>query len=232
MVIKRTVDAYEKLNLPVAEAYKVLRENLKFCTLDSDLKTLTITSVMPKDGKTTVSFNLAIATAQAKKKVLLVDADFRKPFTSKRVNPSHNIGLSEFVNSDKYDIGDIIGNTTMKNLSYVSCGKTLENPAEMVSSVRFNEFLQKVKKEFDIVILDTPPLSSVIDGVVVASQTDATILVVRSGGVSKDKLIRAKEQLKLANANLVGTVLNRISRHDYKKYFSYYKYYKKFEKAN
>lgn len=214
----------DQLNIPVEEAYKVLRTNIQFCGFNKDIKTLTITSFAPGEGKTTTAINLAISKAKSGMKVLLIDADLRKPVLLKHISSNNPTGVSNYI-SGTAPLEEIICATNIENLYVIACGPKPPNPAELVGSSRFAELLDKVKESFDSIIIDTPPLGSVIDGAVIASQTDATLLVIKARSVSSQNVKRIKDQLDKVKANVLGVILNKVSKSDYKNYYSYYDYY-------
>ena len=214
----------DKLNTPVEEAYRVLRTNIQFSSFDKKLKTLAITSCYPSEGKTTTSMNLAISMAKTGSKVLLVDADLHKPMILKHLGGSNVAGLSNLI-SGRATLEEVVNKTTVEGLFFIACGPKPPNPAEMVGSNRFKEFLNTVSEQYDIVIVDTPPLGSVIDCALIAAITDGTLLVVASKAVEYKVVQRVKEQLVKANANIIGVVLNKVVKSDYKNYYNYYNYY-------
>lgn len=212
------------LNAPAEEAYKVLRSNIQFCSIDKRIKTLAITSCSPGEGKTTTAINLAISMARASKRVLLVDTDLRKPMLAKYLTAQNTMGLTNYI-SGQVSIDDIICSTTEENFYFIGCGPVPPNPAEMVSSETFKRFVEAVQKDFDIVIFDTPPLGNVIDSAIISSYTDGTLIVIKSKSVDFHLAQRVKEQLENANAKILGVVLNRLKKSEYKGYYSNYKYY-------
>ena len=174
----RTYDLYDKLNPPVEEAFKVLRTNLQFCSAEKKLRTLTIVSSSPKEGKTSVAINLAISTARSGQKVILVDADLRKPMLIKRLGGKDFVGLSSFL-AGEVSLSEAICTTSIDNLHYLSCGPKPKNPTELIASPAFSSFIKAIEEFYDMVIIDTSTLGSVIDAAIIASQTDGTIIFQR-----------------------------------------------------
>lgn len=213
----------DRLNTPVEEAYKVLRTNIQFCSAGEKIKTITITSCASGEGKTTTSINLAVSMAKAGAKVLLIDADLRKPMLLKHLS-SNLKGLSNLI-SGTATFDEVINSTNVENFYYISCGPKPPNPVELLGSERFIEKLGKLEDLFDTIIIDTPPLGSVIDCAVIASKVDATLIVVKTKSISLQKIQRVKEQLDKVNARVLGVVLNRVSKGDYSSYYSYYDYF-------
>lgn len=212
------------LNLPVEEAYRVLRTNIQFCGVSKPIKTLSITSNRSGEGKTTTSINLAVSVAKSGKKVLLVDADMRKPARYKHFGDNSEKGLSSLI-SNNATLDEVINETNISNLYFIACGPKPPNAAELVGLSEFNRFVETVREQFDMVIIDTPPLGSVIDSAIIASQTDCSILVIETNSVSYNNAVRMKEQLEKANARVLGVVLNKMNKGEYKNYYNHYNYY-------
>lgn len=206
------------------EAFKALRANIQFYIQSKNIKTITITSYSPDEGKTTTSLNLAIAMAQIGMSVLYVDADLRKPMIFKELGYDDFRGLSNLL-MKQIVLEEAVRNTNVDGLYVVPCGIKPYNPAELVSSQELTDFLQVVKKQYDMVIIDTPPLGSVIDSAIIAAQTDGTILVIASNKVKGVNAQMMKNQLKKAKANILGVVLNKVNKSDYKYYYGGYDYY-------
>jgi len=219
-----TGNIQEKISAPVEEAYKVLRTNIQFCGFDKRIKTITITSCGPGEGKTTTSINLAVSFAKSGMKTLLLDTDLRKPMLAKHLGGNAQVGLTTLI-AGKSELGDTINSTNIENLYYMPCGPKPPNPAELIGSDKFKGFLGEVRELFDIIILDTPPLGSVIDCAIISSLTDGTILLIESSAVEYANAQRVKEQLEKANARVLGVVLNKVTRNDYRNYNYYYYYY-------
>lgn len=212
-------NVYEKVNLPIEEAIKTLRANIQFCSNEKRIKTLAVVSYNPKEGKTSVAINLSISMAKTGIKTLFVDADMRKPMVAKRLGSKEMIGLSSYLRGS-VALDEIICETSVENLYYVSCGPKAINPAELINSFMFTNFLRTIENVYDIVIIDTSALGSVIDGAIIASQTDGTLMVISSRKLQAKKAERLKEQLDNANARIIGVVLNKVSKRDYNLYNS------------
>lgn len=222
----RDFNVLDQLNMPAEEAYRVLRTNMQFCALDKDLKTIAVTSTFAGEGKTTTAVNMAISMAKVGKKVLYVDGDMRKAISSKDVFEKVAAGLSNYL-SRMDDFDSVVNETNIPNLYIVPCGVRPPNPAELLNTQRFREFLREAGELFDMVILDTPPLGSVIDCAIIANHTDGVILVIRRKTADYNKILRVKQQLEKADARILGVVLNKIGRSDYKSYYKYYDYHNK-----
>lgn len=217
-------EIYKQSNLIVEEAYSFLIANFNFCNYDNKLKSIALLSCTPSEGKTTIAINLSINFAKNGFKTLLVDADLRKPVVAKRLSEEIEKGLSNYL-TQGLNINDVIKKSNIENLDYLPCGSKVMNPSAMLSSISFIQFIKEVSLKYDLVIFDTPALSSVIDGYCVASKVDATLLAVKTGEVRLPKLKRIKKQLEKAHANVIGVVLNRVSQEEYKKSFEAYDYF-------
>lgn len=209
---------------PVSEAYKTLRTNIQFSSLDSRIKTLVITSSGPAEGKTTTSSNLAVTMAQGGHKTIIIDCDQRKPKLHKVFGISNTLGLSNFlIGEAKFQ--EVVQVTEVENLHVLTAGVRPPNPSELLASSRMKNFIEELKKEYDHIILDTPPVIMVTDAQILSRYADGSILVVASGEADKEAAVRAKELLEKVNSRILGVVLNKIdtSRKGY--YGHYYTYY-------
>ncbi|MDR3583746.1 MAG: CpsD/CapB family tyrosine-protein kinase [Desulfosporosinus sp.] len=220
----KTFDMYDNKNQAVQEAYAMLTTNILMSDDQEMFKTIAMTSYNPEEGKTSLAISLAIMMAHSGGKVLLVDADMRKPTAAKRLNKSSLFGLSDYL-AENIEFNDVLSETNITNLTYCSCGNEHRNPMGLLYSSRFEDLVHKLANDYDIVIFDTPALSSVVDGAIVASSVDATLLVVKMGFTTLASLKRIKNQLEKLNVNILGVILNRVQKHDYKKYFGSYNYF-------
>lgn len=211
-------------NIHIEEAYRVLRTNIQFCSLGDPIKVVSITSCNPGEGKTTTCINLGISMAKTGMKVLVVDADLRKPMLLKHLSSANHLGLSNCI-SGHTAIDDIINTTNIENLFFVACGPKPPNPTELLGSPRFSDFLKNMRERFDVIIIDTPPLGGVIDCAIIAAQADAAIIVVRPNYVQYHSALRVKEQLEKVGARVLGVVLNKVEKDAYKGYYNYYAHY-------
>lgn len=205
---------------PVAEAYRTLRTNIQFSSLDSKVQTLVITSSGPSEGKTTTSSNLAVSMAQGGKKTILIDCDQRKPRLHKVFGISNSRGLSNYLIGEAA-LGDVVQESEVDNLYLLPAGTRPPNPAELLSSSRMHSFLEELKKDFDHIILDTPPVIMVTDAQILSQYADGSILVVASGEADREAAIRSKELLEKVNSKILGVVLNKIDT-SRKGYYSHY----------
>lgn len=204
------------------EAYNSLRTNIIFC--GAEIKTVSITSCFPNEGKSSVSRNLAINFAKAGKKVLLIDADMRKSITMGTVTAEGEVfGLSHLL-SGQAELDDVIySSRNNENLYVIFTGSFPPNPSELLSGERFNKLIQEARKCFDYVIVDTPPLGAVIDAAVISSVCDGAIIVIRANKTSYKDVKAVKTQLEKANCKILGTVLNGAESKGSSYYNEYYK---------
>ena len=212
---------YDPLGGP-AEAYRAVRTSLYYSAEVAGQRVIQITSPGPGDGKTTLAANLAVAMAGSGKRVLLVDADFRRPRVDAYFGIQEGVGLSSIVAGDA-EFPDAIYKTAIQNLWVVPCGKRPNNPADLLASRRFKEFIDYQRELYDFVILDTPPVLAVTDPGVVAPRVDAVLLVIRLSKDSRKTATQAAETLKGLGARIVGVVINGIGSG--KLYGGKYKYW-------
>ena len=194
---------------PKAEAYRSLRTNLDFYSLENPLHTLLITSAEPDDDKTTVLANLGVISAQGGKSVILVDADMRRPHLHEIFGTANDQGLATALISDKAQLP--IFATELPNLSIVPAGPTPTNPADLLASRRMDDIIAQLKEQADVVLFDAPPLIAVTDGALLATKVDGVLLVARAGHTKREFVERAKDILAKVNANLVGSVLTNAA---------------------
>lgn len=208
---------YEVLTNQEKEVYRTLRTNIEFTGIEN--KVIAVTSCMPDDGKTTVSFQIAVAFAENGKKTLYMDADIRKSIFMQRYNVNGNPkGISHYL-SGQAPMKEVIYSTNRDNLHLIPVGKFPSNPTELFAKDRFGILLEQLKQEYDYIIIDTPPLGSVIDAAVIAKQCDASMLVIAADKTSRTFVKSVISQLRTANPNFLGVVLNKV---DTKKSSYYY----------
>ena len=203
----------------LAEAYRGLRTSLEYTSVDKKLKTLVVTSSNPGEGKSTVSGNLAFVLAQGGKKVIIVDADLRKPTIHKKFRVANTAGLTDCLIGKK-KVNEVV-NKIEDNVHIITAGQKTPNPAEMVSSKAMEDLIAALKDVYDYVIIDTPPVRNINDGVVLSAKVDGTILVVRAGVTKSVDIVKGYKELEKVKSNVVGTVLNAVEN----KKDSYYYYY-------
>lgn len=198
----------------ISEQYRTIRSNIKFSSVDNELKTLLVTSAGPSEGKSTTAANLAVVFADTDMKVLLVDADLRKPTVAMSFHLPNVVGLSTFLGDRKAALTEVIHPTSTENLFIMTSGPKPPNPSEILSSKRMTETIEVLKNNFDLVIFDMPPVATVTDAQILAAKADGTLLVVREGQTKKQDLVKAKELLTLAHANIIGVVYNATTSDD------------------
>lgn len=202
------------------EAYKSLRTNIEFSGVEN--KVIAITSCIPNEGKSTVSLALAKSFAEAGKNVLFIDADLRKSVLIGRHKITNDVkGLSHFL-SGQAELKEILCKTEQAGLYMIFSGPIPPNPAELLESKRFSSFLTGVRKVYDYIIIDTPPLGSVIDSAIIAKNCDATILVITAGIISHKFAKSVKKQLEKAGCKILGVVFNKVDMKKNKYYGKYY----------
>lgn len=193
----------------IAEDYRTVRTSILFSHADSSPKTIAFTSTVPQEGKSATISNLAVSFAQLEGRVLLVDADLRKPRLSKIFNLRNTTGLSSFL-AGKSGYEEVIQKTSIENVWTIPSGPHPPNPAELLNSKAMKELLARAKDEFSVVLLDTPPVLAVIDPVIISSLVDSTVFVVRAGKTTRRSLQRAVEEVRKSKADVMGVVFNEV----------------------
>lgn len=208
-------------NAVVSEQFRTIRTNIQFSMVDENFKSLVITSAGPGSGKSIISANLAATFASENKKVLLVDADLRKPTVHKTFRVKNSDGLTTLLTDRGAQIDDMVYRTHIEGLYTLTSGAIPPNPAELLASNRMNELMKELEGVFDLIIYDMPPVIAVTDAQIMASKVDGTIFVLPKGQASKEEVIKAKELLDMVNANVIGAIFNRVEKSS----DSYYYYY-------
>lgn len=192
-----------------SEAYRKLRTNIQFSSIDSQIQTIMIASALSGEGKTTTIGNLAVTYAQEGKKVLLMDTDLRKPAVHRMFNVPNHVGLTSVLSS-QYKVTEVLRETDVEGLHVLSSGPIPPNPSEMLGSRKMTALLESLKEEYDVILFDTPPVLAVTDALIISSLCDGVLLVVSSGKVKKDLVKKAKAHLEHVNARILGAVLNNV----------------------
>ncbi|WP_414841204.1 CpsD/CapB family tyrosine-protein kinase [Enterococcus saccharolyticus] len=206
---------------PVSEQYRTIRTNIQFASsVDRKLQTLVVTSSGPSEGKSTTSANLAVVFAKSGQRVLLVDADMRKPTVFKTFQLTNEIGLSTVLSTGK-NVGDAAQQTSIENLSVLTSGPKPPNPSELLGSMRMDQVINEARNLYDIVIFDMPPVVAVTDAQIMASKVDGTLLVIRENVTKKESVTKAKELLHLVNARVLGVVYNGAEQSKDQGYYYY-----------
>jgi succinoglycan biosynthesis transport protein ExoP len=194
----------------VAEAYRTLRTNIEFASIDAPIRTLLVTSSGPHEGKTVTAANLAVAFAQAGRLTILVDADLRRPGIHSMFRMQSEPGLTTLLRRDGAELDEVALPTEQPNLRVLPTGPLPPNPAELLGSHRMREVVDRLKEGTELVIFDSPPVQAVTDAAVLSSYLDATVLVVDAGRGHRGALRHAREALSRAGANVLGVILNRV----------------------
>ncbi|RJQ40297.1 MAG: polysaccharide biosynthesis tyrosine autokinase [Anaerolineaceae bacterium] len=213
---------------PIAEAFRSLRTNIEFSSIDKPIRTILVTSPEVSTGKTIISTNLAAIYAQKGEKVLLLDADLRRPRVHKTMGITNHIGLTDLLRGS-HDLQDVIQKMDgAENLTIVSSGSLPPNPAELLGSARMEQILLELGNKYNIIVIDSPP-SIVADSQILSSKVDAVLLVIQPGKTSKEAAKATEDLIKRAGGHIIGVVFNRIPR-DRVDYYSgnyQYQYYSK-----
>jgi capsular exopolysaccharide synthesis family protein len=208
-----------------AEAYRVLRTSMLLSAADRPPRTILVTSGQAGEGKTTTAVNTAISLSQLGASVLIIDCDLRKPATHKLLNANHQRGLSTYLSRDT-EITGLIQRLPIGNLSLLPCGPIPPNPAELLSSNKMKNMLALLSERYDHILIDSPPLLSVADSVILSTLVDGVILVVHGGKSTRIAARRARQELTSVGAKIFGVVLNNldVKRDGYSYYYSRYEY--------
>ena len=223
---KLFINEDEIMRQQAREVFRSFRSNIEFTGVDN--RAIVITSCLPADGKSTVSLRLAMTFAESEKKTVLVDADMRRSVLMRRVRAegdNASVGLSHVLSGQK-SVTEALYETNLKNLYVIPSGKFPTNSTELLGNSRFEELIIALKKTFDYVIVDTPPLGSVVDAAVAAKRCDGSVLVISEGKDSRKMTKSVLEQLKAANPNFLGVAMNNVevrkNNNYYKRYYNYY----------
>lgn len=224
--MKVVLEQLEKLGYGKREAFNSLRTNLSFC--GADVKVITFTSCTPDEGKSSVVMELGRSLAEDGKKVLIVDADLRKSVFVGRYHAKAKKGsikgLSHYL-SGQAPLSDVLCETNVENLSIIFAGHTTPNPTELLGNHYFDELIAHAKENYDAVLIDSPPLGSVIDTAVIAPKCDGAALVVEANKCSFRFIQDIKKQLELTGCRILGVVLNKVKVEKSGYYKRYYKGY-------
>lgn len=208
-----------------AESVRVLRTNLLFASVDHQLRTLLVTSPTPAEGKSFVSSNLAVAFAQTGKRVILVDADLRKPTLHRIFGLVNNVGVTSALVSSVDKVTNALQPTIIPELRVMTSGPLPPNPSELLSSQRMQELLHHLEAHCDLVVIDSPPVLVVSDTAVLASRTDGVLLVFSSDKMRRDLARNAVAVLSQVKALMLGAAINRVTGSEHGYYYSYHKSY-------
>lgn len=216
----------------LSEAIRSLRTSLRFSTRNGAPKSVFITSSAAGEGKTSIAVNLSIAYAQSGSKVLLIDADLRNPSIHKLLEVNNLEGLTNYLANPQATNSDISHSCMIKNLKVISSGPIPPDPVELLSGNKMTALLDVASNNYDYIIIDGPPVLGLADALVISNLSDATIVAVEAGKTRKTKLLDALKRLERANANLIGSVITRISRDVNPEYDQQYYSYEKPQKSS
>jgi capsular exopolysaccharide synthesis family protein len=208
-----------------AECLRSIRTNLLFMSPEKPLKTIVVTSAGPSEGKTTTATALAEVMADGGNRVLIVDADMRRPQLHKVFEVSNESGLSSLILGDG-KLDEVIKTSVVPNLSVLPCGPVPPNPAELLHTEGFARLLEAMAQRYDRVIIDSPPAGVVADAVVISTKVDGTLMVLKAGQTSRDAAVRAVRSIVDVKGRIFGAVLNDLDLSDqrYGQYYQYYRY--------
>ena len=213
---------------PVAESFRSLRTNLTFASVDRPLRRILITSSTPQEGKSTISSNLAVVLAQGERKVVLIDADLRRPTVHQKFNLMNRLGLSSLYVRSLENLPAAIQNVGTPGLFVMCSGSLPPNPSELLTSHRMTEILDRLNQEFDMILIDTPPVLTVTDAVALAPGMDGVILVVKPGVTKMSAFKQTVSHLEDVHARILGVVFNGVDQGSRKYGYYYNRYYSKY----
>lgn len=209
---------------PVSESFRALRTNITYASVDMPIRKIVVTSPTPKDGKTTVSCNLAVVLSQGEKKVALIDADLRRPQIHQRFGMLNRAGLSGLFLQQGMNLTEALQQGDSPRLAVMTSGSLPPNPSELLTSQRMGSILAALEKNFDTIIIDTPPLLTVTDAAAMSKSVDGVVLVAKPGSTKRSALRQSVEILQAVKANILGIVLNEVNPTS-RRYGYYYGHY-------
>lgn len=207
--------------LVVQNAAKTLLANIRFASVDRPVKSIVLTSSVPNEGKSTVAYNLAQAIASSGKRTLIVECDMRRRSLADMVGARARHGIYAVL-SGQVELDEALVATSHRNLFFLDSEPHIPNPADILSSQRFRKLVAQMESDFDYVVIDTPPVGTFVDAAIIATLADATALVVRERFVKRADLQNAYDQLKKADANVIGVIMNMCEAESSEYYYAYY----------
>lgn len=207
--------------LVVQNAAKTLFANIRFASVDRPVKSIVLTSSVPNEGKSTVAYNLAQAIASSGKRTLIVECDMRRRSLADMVGARARHGIYAVL-SGQVELDEALVATSHRNLFFLDSEPHIPNPADILSSQRFRKLVAQMESDFDYVVIDTPPVGTFVDAAIIAALADATALVVRERFVKRAELQNAYDQLKKADANVIGVIMNMCEAESSEYYYAYY----------
>lgn len=223
-LISRELVVEELPKSSTSESIKNLRTNLQFTSVDKDLKTILVTSTNASEGKSFISSNLAISFVQTGKRVLLVDCDLRKGRLHEVFHVPNVNGLSTLLTDEIINLQKYVQDTNIKNLKIITRGAYPPNPSELLSSQKNRHLVQRLKRDFDIIIFDGTPCNAIADSIVMSTLVDEVLIVATDAKTSRSALMATKEALDKVGAHLAGLVINQVDK-KVARYYNYYGYY-------
>ncbi len=212
---------------PVAEAFRSLRTNIQFTSVDRSIRSLLVTSPSPGDGKSTIALNLAAVVAQNDRRVVVLDADLRRPLVHKAMHLPNLRGVSDLFVQSSVMLNDVIQQTSIPSLQVITSGNLPPNPSELLGSEKMGEIMHSIQTQADLLVIDTPPVLAVTDAAVLSPRVDGVILVVRPGATKLAACKQTVDQIRQVGGHVLGVVLNdvEISNSRYYYYYHYKGYY-------
>jgi receptor protein-tyrosine kinase len=223
-IVEHPAISFDNDNSSTAEAFRKLRTNLQFLTVDNPPRVIVVTSASPSEGKSTTSINIALALAEADNNVVLVDGDLRRPRLAKYLDVLGSVGVSTVL-SGAAPLGEVLQQTKFTRLTVLAAGPTPPNPSELLGSLAAEKMLSELRAQFDYVIIDSAPVLAVTDGAILAAKSDGALVVVRAGKTRRDQLAHAIGTLNDVGATLLGAVLTMMPTRGSGAYSYNYYYY-------
>ena len=206
---------------PISEQYRTIRTNLQFSAVDTELQTMLFTSSGAGEGKSTTVANVAVVYAQQGKRVLLIDADLRKPTVHYSFRVDNVKGLSNLL-VDNIPFLEVVHETNVENLHVVTCGPIPPNPSELLASNKMERMIEELKQVYDVILIDSPPVLAVTDAQILSALVDGVVLVVRSKQTEIEAAQKAIDLLRSSNAKILGAILNGQDKKHANNYYYYY----------
>lgn len=203
--------AFRNPGSPISEAYRTLRTNIQFSSIERTVKVIMVASAEKGEGKSTTISNLAVSYAQEGRNVLLIDSDLRTPSLHYIFSQPNRVGLSSIL-ANQAQWPEVIKETDILNLSLLTSGPVPPNPSELLGTHRMTTLLNELRDRYDMILIDTPPVLAVTDSLIVSSLSDGVILVVSAGKVEKELVKQAKASLERVNDRILGVVFNSMKR--------------------
>jgi capsular exopolysaccharide synthesis family protein len=224
-VVERDLQAHLHPQSNAAEGFRTIRATLSLTQKADKYRVVCVTSTIPSEGKSLVASNLAIVHAQTGLRTLLVDADLRRPSVHKAYQLHSPVGLSAFLTREIDDLSELTHTTEVPNLDVICCGAIPANPSELIGSNRMTEFLQRVKGQYDRVVLDCPPVSAVSDPLILSAMSDGVVYVTKFNKIRREHGRKSVQRIQNAGIHIMGVVINDIDFEGKDSYYYSYYYY-------